>query len=310
MPQLWVTDSLGGYMSAKNLSKKLRLAVQPLIKFRQLCDAKDASQQGKHKGSTYHWDVFSDVAAQGTTLTETTTMPETQFVITQGTLTIDEFGNSVPYTGKLDDLSELPVTNIINKVIKNDAKKAFDIAAEAQFSYTPLHICEDGSSTTAVNLMTASTNTDTASVEMGKGHVKAIRDVMVERNIPPYMGDDYIAISWPTTYRTFKNDLESIKQYTPEGFKMILNGEVGRYENIRFIEQTNIAKDGSTYSDWCYFMGDDTVAEAIAVPEEIRGKIPGDYGRSKGVAWYYLGGFGLIHTAQLQARIIRWGSTV
>ena len=216
----------------------------------------------------------------------------------------------MPYTGKLDNLSELPVTNIINKVIKNDAKKAFDIAAEAQFSYTPLHICEDGSSTTAVNLMTASTNTDTASVEMGKGHVKAIRDVMVERNIPPYMGDDYIAISWPTTYRTFKNDLESIKQYTTEGFKMILNGEVGRYENIRFIEQTNIAKDGSTYSDWCYFMGDDTVAEAVAVPEEIRGKIPGDYGRSKGVAWYYLGGFGLIHTAQLQARIIRWGSTV
>ena len=29
----------------------------------------------------------------------------------------------------------------------------------------------------------------------------------------------------------------------------------------------------------------DTVAEAIAVPEEIRGKIPSDYGRSKGVAW-------------------------
>jgi len=308
MPQLWVTNSLGGYMSAKNLSKKLRLAVQPLIKFRQLCDVKDATQQGKHKGQTYHWDVFSDVATQGATLTETTTMPETQFVITQGTLTVNEYGNSVPYTGKLDDLSELPVTTIINKVIKNDAKKAFDIAAEAQFSYTPLHVCEDGSSTTAINLMTASTNTDTASVELGKGHVKAIRDVMVERNIPPYMGDDYIAISWPTTYRTFKNDLESIKQYTTEGFKMILNGEVGRYENIRFIEQTNIAKDGSTYSDWCYFMGDDTVCEAIVVPEEIRGKIPGDYGRSKGVAWYYLGGFGLVHTAQLQARIVRWGS--
>ena len=48
--QLWVTNSLGGYMSAKNLSKKLRLAVQPLIKFRQLCDVKDATQQGKKKG--------------------------------------------------------------------------------------------------------------------------------------------------------------------------------------------------------------------------------------------------------------------
>ena len=91
--QIWVTNSLGGYMSAKNLSKKLRMAVQPLIKFRQLCDVKDATQQGKKKGDTFHWDVFSDVATQGTTLTETTTMPETQFTITQGTLTITEYGS-------------------------------------------------------------------------------------------------------------------------------------------------------------------------------------------------------------------------
>ena len=30
---------------------------------------------------------------------------------------------------------------------------------------------------------------------------------------------------------------------------------------------------------------EDTVAEAIAIPEEMRGKIPTDFGRSKGVAW-------------------------
>lgn len=214
----------------------------------------------------------------------------------------------MPYSGKLDNLSELPVTNIINKVIKNDAKKAFDIAAEAQFSYTPLHVCEDGSSTTAINLMTASTNTDTASVALGKGHVKAIRDTMVERNIPAYVRDDYVAIAHPTTFRTLRNDLEDVHKYVTEGFHMILNGEIGRYETIRFIEQTNISKDSTTSTDWCYFCGDDTVAEAIAVPEEIRGKIPGDYGRSKGIAWYYLGGFGLVHTAATQGRIIRWGS--
>ena len=62
------------------------------------------------------------------------------------------------------------------------------------------------------------------------------------------------------------------------------------------VEQTNIAKgtgtDGITQttwtngkSDWIFFFGNDTVAEAVAVPEEMRGKIPSDYGRSKGVAW-------------------------
>ena len=60
-------------------------------------------------------------------------------------------------------------------------------------------------------------------------------------------------------------------------------------------------------------MGEDTVAEAIAVPEEMRGKIPGDYGRSRGVAWYYLGGFGIVHAGSggdhVQGRIVKWEST-
>jgi hypothetical protein len=33
--------------------------------------------------------------------------------------------------------------------------------------------------------------------------------------------------------------------------------------------------------------------EGITIPEEMRAKIPTDYGRSKGVAYYYLGGFGI-----------------
>ena len=92
---------------------------------------------------------------------------------------------------------------------------------------------------------------------------------------------------------------------------MIKNGEVGRYENTRYVEQNNIAKAGTTYTDWIFFMGEDTVAEAINTPEEIRGKIPTDYGRSKGVSWYYLGGFGLCHTSSMdtdQSRIIKWES--
>ncbi|MCH8982347.1 hypothetical protein IH922_10055 [candidate division KSB1 bacterium] len=73
------------------------------------------------------------ISTQGGTLVETTTMPETSFTITQGTLTITEYGNSVPYTGKLDDLSEHPIREIVHKVLKNDARKAFDIDAHAQF---------------------------------------------------------------------------------------------------------------------------------------------------------------------------------
>lgn len=327
--QLWVTNSLGGYMSSQNLSEELRFAVQPMTKFRQFCDVKDASMQGKKHGDTYHWDVYQDISSPaGSTLTETSTMPETNFTIVQGTLTITEAGNSVPYSGKLDDLSEHPVKNIVNKVLKNDATKWFDAAAATQFNATPLRVV--GTSSTTITLTTNGTATATNSQAFNTGHAKLIVDTMKERNIPAYQGDDYYALAWPTTYRFIKNQLESIHTYTETGFKMIMNGEIGRYENVRYVEQTNIPKGGAAdsttynmftrtadawnggYSDWIYFFGNDTVAEAIAVPEEMRGKIPTDYGRSKGVAWYYLGGFGIVHpTADAaNARIVKWDSAV
>ena len=310
--QLWAVNSLGGYFYSLNLSEELRETLQPLTKFRQFADIKDAAVQGKGKGQEYHWNVYSNIATQGTVLVETTTMAESNFTITQGTMTITEYGNAVPYTGKLDDLSEQPVKEIIQKVLKNDAKKTLDQAAYDQFALTPLRvIAAAGTDTSAVTLYTNGTVTGTNNVALGKEHVKSIVDLMKERNIPPYEADDYFAIAHPTTFRKFKNDLEGIKIYVSEGFQMIMNGEVGRYESTRFIEQTNIAKTGFTTNNksmWAYFFGADTVSEGIVTPEEMRGKIPTDYGRSRGIAWYYLGGFGLVHSVAANARILKWDS--
>jgi len=318
--QVWAVNSLGGYMYSRQLSNVLRMAVQPLVKFRQFADVRDASQQGKKKGDIFTWDVFSDVATPGGVIQETNTMPETNFTITQGTLTMTEAGNSVPYSGKLDNLSKFPVMELIQKVLKNDAVKTFDRLSWAQFNQALVRaIPTGGTDTAAVTLYTNGTVTGTNSIAYNNAHAKSIVDAMKERNIPAYLGDDYYALAWPTTLRAFKNNLETIHQYSDTGFKLIMNGEIGRYENVRYVEQTNIVKGTSTdgingtawvngRSDWLFFFGNDTVAEAIATPEEMRGKIPSDYGRSKGVAWYYLGGFGIVHTLAANCRIVKWDS--
>lgn len=298
-----------GYYSAQNLDKEIRHALRPETKFRQFASIKNAV--GKNAGETYHWNVYSKVATQGTTLVETNTMPQTNFTVTQGTMTITEYGNSVPYTGKLEALSEHNVKEIINSVMKEDAKEAFDAATHAQFNLTPLRVVPTaGTSTDLVTLTTNGTATATNNVALGKNHIKAIVDQMKERNIPTYQGNDYAAIARPTTLRQLKNDLESVHQYVQPGFQMILAGEIGRYEGMRFFEQTNIAASGFTNgkSGWAFFFGADTVAEGVAVPEEIRAKIPDDYGRGKGIAWYYLGGFGLVHGSATQSRILKWDS--
>lgn len=50
--QVWMTNTLGGYMWSPNLSKVLRNVVQPLVKFRQFADVKDAAVQAKAKATS------------------------------------------------------------------------------------------------------------------------------------------------------------------------------------------------------------------------------------------------------------------
>lgn len=309
--QVWGVAEDGGYMYSDQLSDVLRMQVQPQIRYRQHCDAKDAMDKGYNLGDEYHWNVYSDTEDDGDELDENQKMPETKFTITQGTLTVTEYGISVPYTGKLDDLSKQPVKEIIKKVLKNNASKTFDRVARAQFDASLITVCPtSGTATDSVVVTETGTEAVTNNVAMGQDHIKAIVDVMKERNIPTFSAGDYFCIGRPTTFRTVKNDLETLHQYVDAGFRLIMNGEIGRYEGVRFVEQTNIASQAwsNAKSDVAHFFGEDTVAEAIVCPEEMRGKIPGDFGRDKGVAWYYEGGFGIVHGDTTNARIVRWES--
>lgn len=325
--QLWAVSAEGGYLYSDELSDYLRMALQPLTKMRQFCDAQDGASKGLNRGDQFVWNVYSNLGSQGRRLDENQPIPETGFTITQKSLTIYEAGNSVPYTGKLEALAKHDVQTIIDRTLRDDCRKFFDIQAYEQFKRTPLRVAPtSGTSTTAVTLTTNSATATTNNVELRSGHVKAISDTMKERNIPTFMGDDYMAVSHPTTYRTFKNDLETVKQYTETGLAHIFAGEIGRYEGFRFVEQNFIPKgganDSTTFdpytgtadawdngkSSWAFFFGGDTVTEAIVIPEEIRAKIPGDYGRSKGIAWYALTGHGLVHDDADQARVLMWDS--
>jgi len=312
--QVWETNTAGGYMYSGELSSVLRNALQPMTRFVSHCDADDFTDKGLHVGEAFQWNVYSDVATQGGRIDENQRMPETSFSITQGSGVVYEFGNSVPYTGRLDDASAHPVKQIIQKALKNDAAKAFEVEARAQFAATPLTVTPaSGNSATAITLETTGTATETNAIAMNNTHVKLISDQMKERNIAAYSDGNYRCIGRPSTFRDFKDDLEAIHQYQDQGFQLILNGEIGRsYEGIRFFEQTAIASQnwdgGSSPSDEAFFFGEDTVIEAIVCPPEIRGKLPGDYGRDKGVAWYAEEGFALVHSDAAQARIIEWSS--
>lgn len=315
MAQLW-SNTGQGFMASDILSDNWRNSLQPMTRFRQFCDVEEAI--GTNDGEVYNWTVYGDTDDDETAgtreLQETEAMPTTSFPVSQGSVTITEHGVAIPHSLKYESMSEHNVPEVITKTLKNDANRTFDRMAHAQFDATLLHGV--GGAAGAVTLTDVGAAGSTNTLALGKAHVKTIRDLMEERNIPTFDGEDYCCIGRPSTLRPLVDDLELVIQYVDEGYKRIVNGERGRYEGIRFTSQTNIKSEAwaSGLSDAAYFFGADTVTEAIAIPEELRGKIPDDYGRSKGIAWYYLGAFAITHAdatdaeTKKQARIIKWSS--
>ena len=305
------------------------MGVQATSKFRQFCDVRDAWGKVTRSGQTFTWDTVPMMSRGNRALVETNTIPQGNHTVYQGTLTMSERGFSVPYTEMLESMSQFAVKQPIMKVLKYDAMCDIDCLVHQQFNKTPLRVSATASADN-VTLTTNSTATLTVSVNMSKVNVRSIVDTMKERNIPTYTSDNYFAIARPNGLRGLKNDLESIHQYTETGLEMIMNGEIGRYEDTRFVEQTVIPKGGAadsttfdpftdtsdawnTAGDWVFFFGADTVCEAVHTEEEIRAKVADDYGRSKGIAWYALLGYGITHNDSgnvAQSRILKFDSAV
>lgn len=313
MPGNAWADTGSGYLANPTLSDEFRTALQPLARFRQFCDVEAAI--GKNRGEEYQWNVYGDTVDDGGELVESEKMPESSFPISQGSVIIKERGLSVPYTGKLEALAEHDIRKIVFQTLRNDANRTMDRAAHAQFDNAILRYVATGA--TAYNFDDDAAPTGDNNQALDTTHVKQIADLMQERNIPVFDGENYVCIGRPTTFRPFKDDLESLHSYTSEGWNRVMNGENGRYEGIRFVTQTNIASEDwavNGKSDAAYFFGADTVTEAVACPEEVRAKIPDDYGRGKGIAWYALNAFGITHAdttdaaTKAQARIIKWDS--
>ena len=127
---LWSTQS--GYLTNNKLNKSFQKDTQPLLRFRQFVKMKEAF--GKSMGQSVNWLKVANVSNYGGKLAETQTMHETKQVLTWGTLTVTEYGNSIPFSGKIQSLSEFDVKDIVREGLLDDAVKCIDGDIERQFN--------------------------------------------------------------------------------------------------------------------------------------------------------------------------------
>lgn len=293
--QVYSVSSLGGVMSQPYLSQKLRSKSQPLFRFRQFVDAKEAI--GKNRGDTFLFDKTQNVQTQGGVLIETNTIPETQFVTNQGTCVITEFGNAVPFTQKLENMAQFQIEPLTEQKLRDDMVKVLESAAGAQYVATEFIAVQ--SATNSVVITTNGTATATASANLTAANTRSIVDFMAKNLVPKYDGRNYVCIAGVTALSGMYSDTAAggwvdVSKYTVTFAPNIFAGEVGNYYHTRFVEETGYLSNSigvSSLQGQAIFFGNDQVYEAVAVPEEIRVKIPQDYGRDMGLAWYALLGF-------------------
>jgi N4-gp56 family major capsid protein len=314
MPQFtWQFDSPSGTYKNNALSMKLYEAAVENSVF--VDHVRPVEGFGRNSGESVSLTRVQNITEPtDPVLQETVRIPEDQFALSAKSIVVKEMGRAVPFTSLSQDLSRYDLENPIQRKLRDQMRLALDTRAAAGFKRAQIKYVPTGAATN--NITTNGVPGAAASVNMSYFHVEQIRDYLFDTlQTPPLEGDDYVGIFRTLGLRGIKQDpkWELWHQYTEPQSKA--NGEVGRIEGIRFIE-TNHAKalgkvgTASVLGEGVIF-GEDAVALAEAMTPELRAAIPGDFGRSRAVAWYGILEFDIIWDTGNpgEARIVHVTST-
>lgn len=293
----WTFDAPSGTYKNFALSADLRSAAVAESKFMQF--VRPESGYGRKSGESITIARVSNLAIPTSgKLSEGIKIPEDSMTITSVSITVSEWGRAVPYTSLSDDLSKFDMEQIVQKELMKQMRLILDNACAAAFKQTKIKAAS--TSVSGVTIQNNGSFSGSSTNKLSVAHVEAIRDYMYQTLfVPAYEGDDYVCIISTQAKRGLLSDpaWEDWHKYTDPQAKY--NGEVGRIENIRFIESNNsasgqaLAPTTANIGDAIFF-GADSVVMAVALDPELRASVPGDFGRQKAVAWYGIMEFGLV----------------
>lgn len=295
----WVHDAPTGAYKNHDLSSKIRMAAIKEAKFMPF--VKPEEGYGKKKGESVLITRVSNVSVPSDdALSELSRVPEDTLSISTQSISVAERGRAIPYTKLAIDLAHFDLDNAIQKKLKEQLKLRLDILAANAFKDGMIIAVPTGVSETTFETDGAVSNPAGSNLNMF--HVESIRDYMFsDLNVAPYLGDDYVSIVSTQAKRGLLRDPAWVdwKKYTDPSAKF--NGEIGRIENIRFVESNHssaLAEDLGTgdVMGEAVFFGEDPVVMAVAEDPHLIAEenVGNDFGRSKSVAWYGIYGFGQI----------------
>ncbi len=295
-------------------SAEIWFAALPVLKWDQFTTKK--TELGVQPGKTIQIPKYGNIK-RGGRLAEGVRMKTQPMSLSSQSVSVYEYGNAVGFSEYLLQTSFYDQLSAASLLLGRDMAVVLDTELR-NVGVGGVNVVYGGKKGARANLTTS----DTFSTVVVKDAVETLET----NNAPKWAGDHYICFAHPHQMRGLRDDNDWINASLYSGADQIYTGEVGRYEDVRFISTTvmpngaNGSVDATTgdFADIGYapalangfsgnqttvfqavFFGEYSVGHATALPVEMRDNGVQDFGREHGLAWYAIFGQGALETNNL-----------
>lgn len=307
-------DQAGGELNklTSNLravySRDILFKAMPVMRFYQFATIK--TELGVEPGLTINMLSYDNIT-RGGALVEGTRMTPRALSSSLVPITVGERGNAVVVSQLLIVASFDDVMASTTTLLARDMAIVMDCELRdtcLSCSHVVYARKSDGTPATAGRTNILSTNV------LSVAAIKDAVEILATANAPKIEGNFYICFVHPHQSRSLRDDvawIEASKYGAPD---QLFTGEIGRIDDVRFIETTLMCNGAVAASDPAYkadlvsgtagnvaniyqaiLFGAEYFGLAVSLPVELRDNGVVDYGRERGLAWYSIYGSGLIH---------------
>ncbi|MFE2101463.1 N4-gp56 family major capsid protein [Streptomyces sp. NPDC059468] len=284
-------------------SKEILFQSMPILRFEQFAVKK--TELGVQPGLTINFMRYNNLGS-ASQLVEGVRMQTNALSASQFSITVAEHGYAVAVSELLLNASFDDVMASASRLLgRNMAlyldQSARDTLLQASSKIWGYNKYSTASAMTGMGVYspgTAATSTDNldGTYHFTSALVKDAVETLATKNVPR-LGETYVAFIHPHQSRKLRDDPEFIevtKYAAPGNF---LLGEIGRLNDVVFIETTQVKQVTNAGGKTVYqsiFLGDNAFGHAISLPVELRDGGILDFGREHALAWYAIWGLGLI----------------
>lgn len=295
-------------------SAEIWYAALPILKFDQFSTKK--TELGVQPGRTIQLPRYGNIK-RGGYLTEGQRLQTRGMSLSLQSITVTEVGNAIGFTENLLQVSFYDQLAAASLLLGRDMALVLD----GQLRDTTLlgtNVIFAGEVANRVSLTVNNT--------FGTQAVKDGVEALETKNAPKWAGDHYICFLHPHQGRGLRDDNDWVNASLYAGATQIYTGEIGRYEDVRFVTTTmmpngangTIDPDTGDYVDPGYssylaatfgsnqttiyqavMFGEYSYGHATSLPVELRDNGVEDFGREHGLAWYAIWGSNVLENPNL-----------